>query len=99
MPASPSGQPGGFFCVTPLKENVLYRVVKARPVYQQWNILSDQLIRLTSPQARQQCPCWLRRVRVWDAENPREIVLLTNHREFGATTVGRLTLQNSLNAL
>jgi hypothetical protein len=80
----------GVFFVTRLKENALYRVVQARPVPQQRNILSDQLIRLTSPKARKQCPCLLRRVSVWDAENQREIVLLTNHLEFGATTLAAI---------
>ena len=57
---------------------------------QQRNILSDQLIRLTSPRARQQCPCLLRRVTVWDAPNQRKIVLLSNHLEFGATTLAAI---------
>jgi len=80
----------GVFFVTRMKENALYRVVKTLPVPQQRNILSDQLIRLTSPFARQQCPCLLRRVTVWDAENQRKIVLLSNHLEFGPTTLAAI---------
>ena len=36
------------------------------------------------------CPCLLRRVVVWDAENEREIVLLTNLLAFGATTIAAI---------
>ena len=37
---------------------------------------------------RKECPYRLRRVVVWDAANEREIVLLTNHLEFAASTIG-----------
>ena len=41
-------------------------------------------------QARTDCPCLLRRVVVWDADSEREIVLLTNLLEFGATTIAAI---------
>ena len=54
------------------------------------NILADQLIRLTGTRAQADYPELLRRVVVWDAENEREIVLLTNHLAFGATTIAAI---------
>ena len=44
-------------------------------------------IQLTAARAQADCPGPLRRVVVWDAENEREVVLLTNLFEFGATTI------------
>ena len=40
--------------------------------------------------AKQKCPRRLRRVVVWDAENQKELVLLTNHMDFAASTIGRI---------
>jgi hypothetical protein len=54
------------------------------------NILADQLIRFTGPQAVKDCPHLLRRVVVWDAVNEREIVLLTNLLHFGPTTIAAI---------
>jgi hypothetical protein len=54
------------------------------------NILADQLIRLSGVNAAKNCPHLLRRVVVWDAKREREIVLLTNHLEFGATTIAAI---------
>jgi hypothetical protein len=51
------------------------------------NIRADQIIQLTGLQAQVDCPGPLRHVVVWDAENEREIVLLTNLLDFGASTI------------
>ena len=51
------------------------------------NIRTNQLIRLTGARAQADCPEVLRRVVVWDLDNEREIALLTNQVEFGATTI------------
>lgn len=80
----------GVFFVTRMKENAVYRVVERRKVPQMRNILSDQLVRLSGTNARTTCPQLLRRVVVWDELNKRKIVLLTNHLEFGATTIAEL---------
>jgi len=77
----------GVFFVTRLKENAVFEVVDERPVPQNRNILRDQTIRLAGVGAPEKCPHLLRRVVVWDAKNERELVLLTNHLNFGATTV------------
>jgi hypothetical protein len=80
----------GIFFVTRQKENAVYEVVEEREVPQRRSILTDQIIRLTGPRAEQKCPHLLRRVVVWDQENQREIVLLTNHLDFGASTIAAI---------
>lgn len=78
------------YFVTRLKENADFIVVEDRDVPKNRNILSDQLIQFNGPNARKKCPHILRRVAVWDKEKDREIVLLTNHLEFGATTISAI---------
>ena len=80
----------GIFFVTRLKDNATFEVVEECAVPENRHILADQLIRLTGVNAQADCPCLLRRVVVWDAEHEREIVLLTNLLEFGATTIAAL---------
>ena len=77
----------GVYFVTRMKDNAIYEVVEEQemPLYR--NILSDEIILLTGAQAQKKCPHKLRRIVVWDADNEREIVLLTNHLTFGATTI------------
>ena len=78
------------FFVTRLKDNADYIVVQERPVPQNRNVLSDQLIQFSGYYAQKKCPHILRRVEVWDKEQNRRIVLLTNHLEFGATTISAI---------
>jgi hypothetical protein len=80
----------GVFFVTRLREDARYEIMEERAIPAQRNIRADQLIRLTSELAQGKCPCVLRRVVVWDAVNQREIVLLTNLLEFGATTISAI---------
>jgi len=80
----------GVYFVTRMKENAVYKVVKRRRTPQRRNILSDEIIRLTGVHAQTKCPDLLRRIVVWDEENQREIVLLTNHFDFGATTIAEI---------
>jgi len=80
----------GIFFVTRQKDNAAYRVVEELQVPQNRNILKDQIIEFTGYKARKNCPHKLRRVEVWDKENERTIVLLTNHLDFGATTVAAI---------
>ena len=77
----------GVYFVTRMKDNAVYEVVQERDVPLHRNILSDEVIVLTGTQAQKKCPHTLRRIVVWDADNEREIVLLTNHLDFGATTI------------
>lgn len=77
----------GVFFVTRMKANAVYSVIEKRSVPLHRNILADQIILLAGAQAQEKCPHHLRRIVVWDAENERELVLLTNQLDFGATTI------------
>ena len=74
--------------VTRQKDNAAYEVVERRPVPQNRNILSDEVIRLTGPKAPKDL--LLRRVVIWVEEKGEELVLLTNHLGFGATTIAAI---------
>jgi len=78
------------FFVTRLKEGAAFEVIEECEIPQNRNILADQLIRLTGAKAQTDCPGLLRRIAIWDAENEREIVLLTNLLAFGSTTVAAI---------
>lgn len=84
-------QSNGVYFVTRLKEGTAYQVVENRQVPSRTNIRTDQTIRLTGARGLEACPDMLfRRVAVWDEANEREIVLLSNHLEFGATTLAAI---------
>ncbi len=78
------------FFVTRLKDNATYEVIEKRELPVNRNILSDELIKFTGYKARKDCPIPLRRIAVWDAENQKEIILLTNHYDFGSTTISAI---------
>lgn len=80
----------GVYFVVRLKGDTAYEVVEDRPLPQRRRILADQLIRFTVPKSKRRCPAILRRIVVWDADNQQEIALLTNHFEFGATTIAQV---------
>jgi hypothetical protein len=76
--------------VTRLKDNALYRVCERRTPPKGSNIRKDQVIEPTGVKAQEKCPYRPRRIVVWDEENKREIVLLTNHLTWSATTIGKI---------
>jgi hypothetical protein len=78
------------FFVTRMKDNAVFTVQAELDVPQNRNIRADQIIQLTGVQAQTDCPGPLRRIVVWDAENKREIVLLTNLIDFGSTTIAAI---------
>ena len=80
----------GVYFVTRPMHHMVYEVVKSQQPPPTSNILSDEIIRFTSKKARQTFKHQLRRVVVWDEANEREIVLLTNHCDFGATTIANI---------
>lgn len=80
----------GVFFVTRQKDNAAYEVVQERKLPQGRNIRADQIIRFTGHYSRKHFPGALRRIVVWDDKNEREIVLLTNHLDFGATTISAI---------
>jgi len=62
-----------------------------REVPRNCNILADQIVRRTIEIAsRERFPVPLRRVVVWDEPNQKEVALLTNILDFGATTVAKI---------
>jgi IS4 transposase len=79
-----------FFFVTRLKDNADYIVSDDHGLPKNRNIMADQSILFAGHKAQKDCPHVLRRVVVWDKENSREIVLLTNHLSFGATTISAI---------
>jgi hypothetical protein len=78
------------FFVTRLKGNAAYKIIEDRPVPQHSNVLTDQIIRLRGTQTSKKYPEPLRRVVVWDAANAKQVELLTNLLDFGATTIGQI---------
>ena len=94
----------GIFFVTRMKDNADYTVLEEKLIPTTGNVLRDQLIQFNGFYAHKKCPYPLRRVVVWDSDNEREIVLLTNHLKFGANTVSaiykdRWRIENFFNAL
>ena len=77
----------GVFFITRQKDNARYRIVEEKPIPANRNILRDQLIEFEGFYSQENYPGKLRRLEVWDDENERVIVLLTNHLGFGATTI------------
>jgi len=80
----------GVYFVTRMKDNAVYRIRKRMVTPKDRAIREDNVIALAGTQAQAKCPHLLRRIVVWDALNEREIVLLTNHLDFGATTIASI---------
>lgn len=78
------------YFVTRMKSTTSYQVFMKYAPPKNSNILSDEIIRLDGQGAKKKCPYLLRRVVVFDAQNDREIVLLSNHLDFGATTISAI---------
>jgi Domain of unknown function (DUF4372)/Transposase DDE domain len=79
----------GVFFVTRLKDNAAF-AIEAEFETPNRNIRADQIVLLTGIQAQTDCPGPLRRIVVWDGDNQREIALLTNLLELGATTIAAI---------
>lgn len=80
---------GGFF-VTRLKENASYVVTERRPVPVHGPILADELVVFQAFQAGRKVVHTYRRVEVWLADKKETLVLLSNHLEFGPTTIAAI---------
>jgi len=80
----------GVYFVTRMKENTVFKVIEGRKIPQNRSILEDQIISLAGVKAEERCPHLLRRLVIWDEINEREIVLLTNHMEFGSSTIASI---------
>lgn len=77
----------GVFWVTRMKDGTAYEVEQARDLPRDSSILADEVIRLCGAGAADKCPDRLRRIVVWDAEQQRQMEILTNHLGFAATTL------------
>jgi len=80
----------GVYFVTRQRDNAYFKVVEQRIVPKNRNILRDELISFQKYYSKKLCPNALRRIEVWDEENDKVIVLLTNHLGFGATTIAAI---------
>jgi IS4 transposase len=72
------------------KDNADFSVIDEQPVPKNRNILADQYILFAGFYTQKKCPQILRRIIVEDKETGDEIIFLTNHFEFGATTIAAI---------
>jgi hypothetical protein len=77
----------GIFFVTRLRRDLNWLLVENRSVPQNRNILQDQIIRFNSQWGRQYCRNLLFRRIVLHVEGEEPLVFLTNHLQFGPTTI------------
>ncbi len=80
----------GINFVTRMHENATYTVVERRDPPQNSTVRSDRIIHMQGWLTRKKCPHLLRRIEVWDDVHQQMLVLLTNHLDFGATTLARI---------
>lgn len=77
--------------VTCFKSNAKYEVVSEKhPDHLPATIVADQIIRFTGKQAQKRCPARMRRVVKRIDETGEEIEFLTNHFDFGPTTIAAI---------
>jgi hypothetical protein len=80
---------GEVFFVTRLRSAIKHRVVERRKVPQNRGIVSDQLIRFTGQIGRRKYPDPLRVV-VVETEQGERLQFLTNHLDWGASTIAAI---------
>jgi len=80
----------GAYFVTRPKDNLDYAVEQTRPLPDRGPVRRDEIIRLTGVRTAQRYPQRLRRLVVWDAENQRELVLISNLLHFAARTIAAI---------
>ena len=80
----------GVYFVTKMKENALYEIIGERQAPRNRNILKDELIQLTGYGAREKCPGPLRRIEAYDPKTGETHVFLTNHMDWGSTTIAAI---------
>jgi hypothetical protein len=78
----------GVYFVTRLKQDLKYEVTGQRPAPKNSTVVSDREIRITPYRLGFQLK--LRLVTIRDEEHQRELTFLTNHLDFGATTIARI---------
>ena len=83
----------GVFFVTRMKDNADYGVVERRPVPEHGAVRRDEIIFLYKAARGGNLDLFLRRIEVWDEEQKRVLVFLTNHRGFAASTIAAIYRQ------
>jgi Transposase DDE domain/Domain of unknown function (DUF4372) len=79
----------GVFFVTRPKTGMAYQVVEHRKIDVNRNLLSDQIIELTS-ETGQKVAWQLRRIEIWVPEKEQRMALLTNHLDLSALTIAAI---------
>ena len=82
-------QQQGVFFVTRMKDNADYGVLERRSVAEHSPVRRDEIIFLYKL-ARGGRDLFLRRIEVWDENQQRTLVFLTNHRRFAASTIAQI---------
>jgi len=80
----------GVYFVTRMKRNAGFEIVEHREPPKGHNIIMDNIVKLTGFYSAKDCPFLLRHVIVYDPDKDEEIVLLTNHLDFGASTISAI---------
>jgi IS4 transposase len=83
----------GVFFVTRMKDNADYGVVERRSVPEHSAVRRDEIIFLYKAARSGNYDLFLRRIEVWDEEQQRSVVFLTNHRGFAASTIAAIYRQ------
>jgi hypothetical protein len=78
----------GVYFVTRARWNTYYQVMERRAVPKNGVVRRDEVVRLGHRGYRRNVR--VRRVVVWDAEKQKELVFLSNHLEFAASTIARI---------
>jgi Transposase DDE domain/Domain of unknown function (DUF4372) len=79
----------GVYFVTRMKDNADYDMVEKRKTPEKSSVVSDEVI-FFYRMARAGKECFFRRIEVWDEDQQKALVFLTNHLEFGATTIAAI---------
>jgi hypothetical protein len=79
----------GVWFVTRMKDNADYVLVETRPIASAGAVRSDQIISLFQ-HARHGRSLFFRRIVFWDEQNCKELVFLTNHLKFAASTIAAI---------
>ena len=74
------------FFVTRMKDNAVYEVIEKRDVPDKSNVRRDEVIFFMSMAVNGKQYVF-RRIEVWDEDQQRTLVFLTNHLNFGSTTI------------
>src|ERR1039457_2539972 len=80
----------GIFFVTRMKTNTVYSTVEVCAVPEAGNVLSDQIISVTSLGKNGEAPVLFRRIEYWNADKQEILVFFTNLLHLAASTVAAI---------